>query len=153
MKIAIGASRKSKKWKNIEMAWEEFCNRVKITERTPETEEEYKSFSKDKQNEIKDVGGFVGGHLKDGIRKKGNVIARSMITLDMDYGVAGIWDKIKNEFDFKCCIYSTHKHTKEKPRLRLVIPLSREVSEEEYAPLARMVASFINIEQIGREHV
>lgn len=49
-------------------------------------------------------------------------------------------------FDFKCCMYSTHKHTPENPRLRLIIPLAREISEEEYAAVSRMVAKEIGIE-------
>lgn len=49
-------------------------------------------------------------------------------------------------FDFKCCMHSTHKHTLENPRLRLIIPLAREISEEEYAAVARMVAKEIGID-------
>lgn len=50
-------------------------------------------------------------------------------------------------YDFTCCIYSTHKHTSEKPRLRLIIPLSRNVSADEYTAIGRMVAADIGIEQ------
>ena len=63
------------------------------------------------QDNIKDVGGFVGGHLKAGRRKKGNVLSRSLLTLDMDYGTPDIWDQITLFFDFKCLVYSTHRHT------------------------------------------
>ena len=45
-----------------------------------------------------------------------------------------------------CCLYSTHKHTPEASRLRLVIPLEREVSEDEYPALGRMVAKEIGID-------
>lgn len=48
--------------------------------------------------------------------------------------------------DFKCCVYSTHKHTPEYPRLRMIIPLSREVTEDEYPAVARMVAKDIGID-------
>ena len=68
-----------------------------------------------------------------------------MLTLDMDYATTDIWDEIIMLHDFKCCVYSTHKHTPEAPRLRLVIPLSREVSEDEYPALGRMVAKEIGI--------
>jgi hypothetical protein len=73
-----------KKWKNTDISWEDFCSRVKTTQRTTETVEEYRKMRKGGQDSIKDVGGFVGGHLKDGRRKKGNVLSRSMLTLDMD---------------------------------------------------------------------
>ncbi|MBM7707883.1 virulence-associated E family protein [Enterococcus lemanii] len=146
MKIAYGNSRMDKKWKNTDISWEDFCSRVKNTQRTTETVEEYRKMRKGGQDSIKDVGGFVGGHLKDGRRKKGNVLSRSMLTLDMDYGTSTIWEEISTFFPYQCCIYSTHKHTPEHPRLRLIIPLFRDVGEEEYAAVSRMVAKEIGID-------
>lgn len=146
MKIAIGNSRMDKKWKNKDISWEDFSARVKTTQRTTETVEEYRKLKKGMQDDIKDVGGFVGGHLKEGRRKKGNVLCRSILTLDMDYGTPGIWEQITMLFDFKCLVYSTHRHTLEDPRLRLIIPLAREISEEEYAAVGRMVAKEIGID-------
>lgn len=146
MKIAYGNSRMDKKWKNTDISWENFCSRVKTTQRTTETVEEYRKMRKGGQDSIKDVGGFVGGHLKDGRRKKGNVLSRSMLTLDMDYGTSTIWEEISTFFPYQCCIYSTHKHTPENPRLRLIIPLFRDVGEEEYAAVSRMVAKEIGID-------
>ncbi|MCD1763517.1 virulence-associated E family protein [Listeria monocytogenes] len=146
MKIAYGNSRMDKRWKNTDISWEDFCSRVKTTQRTTETVEEYRKMRKGGQDSIKDVGGFVGGHLKDGRRKKGNVLSRSMLTLDMDYGTSTIWEEISTFFPYQCCIYSTHKHTPENPRLRLIIPLFRDVGEEEYAAVSRMVAKEIGID-------
>jgi len=146
MKIAVGNSRMDKKWKNREMSWEDFCTKVSVTQRTTETVEEYRRLKKGAQDAIKDVGGFVAGHVKDGRRKNGHVLCRSMLTLDMDYGKPGIWDEINMLHDFKCCVYSTHKHTAEHPRLRMILPLSREISEEEYPAVARMVAKEIGID-------
>uniref|UniRef100_UPI00402A6760 VapE domain-containing protein n=1 Tax=Thomasclavelia ramosa TaxID=1547 RepID=UPI00402A6760 len=146
MKIAYGNSRMDKKWKNTDISWEDFCSRVKNTQRTTETVEEYRKMRKGGQDSIKDVGGFVGGYLKDGRRKKGNVLSRSILTLDMDYGTSTIWEEISTFFPYQCCIYSTHKHTPENPRLRLIIPLFRDVGEEEYAAVSRMVAKEIGID-------
>ena len=146
MKIAYGNSRMDKKWKNTDISWEDFCSRVKNTQRTTETVEEYRKMRKGGQDSIKDVGGFVGGHLKDGRRKKGNVLSRSILTLDMDYGTSIIWEEISTFFPYQCCIYSTHKHTPENPRLRLIIPLFRDVGEEEYAAVSRLVAKEIGID-------
>jgi len=102
--------------------------------------------SRAQQDAIKDVGGFVGGALREGKRRNGYVLCRSLLTLDMDYAKPGIWDQIETLHDFKCCIYSTHKNTPEVPRLRLLIPLAREVSEDEYPALGRMVAKEIGID-------
>ena len=146
MKIAVGNSRMDKKWKNQDISWADLCARCGSTIRTTETVEEYRKLEKGQQDGIKDVGGFVGGHLREGRRKNGMVLCRSLLTLDMDYGTPDIWDEITLFHDFKCCVYSTHKHTPEHPRLRLLIPLKREISEEEYPAVARMVAKEIGID-------
>lgn len=146
MKIAVGNSRMDKKWKNRDISWEDLCQRVSSTIRTTETVEEYRKLKKGAQDNIKDVGGFVGGQLREGRRKNGMVLCRSMLTLDMDYGEPGIWDEIDLLHDFRCCVYSTHKHTPEHPRLRMIIPLARDITEEEYPAVARMVTKEIGID-------
>lgn len=140
-------SRKERKWKNIEISWNDFLKRVSNTIRTAESVSEYRKLSKPKQDNIKDVGGFVGGKLKNGKRKTGNVEYRTILTLDMDYANSDIWEQITLFYDFTCCIYSTHKHTSEKPRLRLVIPLLRNATADEYTAISRMVAYDLGIEQ------
>ena len=146
MKIAVGNSRMDKKWKNRDISWEDLCQRVSSTIRTTETVEEYRKLKKGAQDNIKDVGGFVGGQLREGRRKNGMVLCRSILTLDMDYGKPGVWDEIDLLHDFRCCVYSTHKHTPEHPRLRMIIPLARDITEEEYPAVARMVAKEIGID-------
>ena len=73
MKIAYGNSRMEKKWKNNEISWDDFCKRVSTTQTTTETVEESRKMSKPQQDAIKDVGGFVVGHLKAGRCKNGTV--------------------------------------------------------------------------------
>lgn len=147
MFISIGNSRKDKIWRCVEVSWEQFLNKVNNTRRTAETVKGYLKLPKAEKDDIKDVGGFVGGKLIDGKRKKGSVEFRSMLTLDLDYAEKNLWNEVTRKFDFTCCIYSTHKHTKEKPRLRLIIPLARNVSADEYTAIARLIASDIGIEQ------
>ena len=88
----------------------------------------------------------MGGALREGKRRNGYVLSRSLLTLDMDYAKPEVWEQIEALHDFKCCIYSTHKHTPDAPRLRLIIPLKREVTEDEYPALGRMVAKEIGID-------
>lgn len=144
--ISTGNSRMEKKWNGLEMDFNVFLDRVSHTVRTSESVEQYRKASKAKQDDIKDVGGFVLGKLKEGRRKKANVVFRSGLTLDMDYATTDIAEQLELFFDFRCLIYSTHKHTPEKPRLRLIIPLSRNVSPDEYAAVARKVAEDIGME-------
>ena len=135
MKIAYGNSRMEKKWKNNDISWEDFCRRVSTTQTTTETVEEYRKMTKPQQDNIKDVGGFVGGHLREGRRKTGTVLCRSMLTLDMDHGTPDVLDELSMFNSHEMCIYSTHKHTPEAPRLRLIMPLKRDVTEDEYPAL------------------
>lgn len=146
MKIAYGNSRMEKKWKNNDISWDDFCRRVSTTQTTTETVEEYRKMTKPQQDNIKDVGGFVGGHLRGGRRKTGTVLCRSMLTLDMDHGTPDVLDELSMFNSHEMCIYSTHKHTPEAPRLRLIMPLKRDVSEDEYPALARKVAQEIGMD-------
>ncbi len=146
IQIATGNSRMEKRWNNVEMELDEFINRISHTIRTAETVEQYAKMTKAKQDAIKDVGGFVMGKLKGGRRKKDCVEFRSALTLDMDHAAPDIPEQVEMFFDFRCLIYSTHKHTAESPRLRLIIPLSRNVSPDEYVAVARKVAEDIGIE-------
>ncbi|MFV0382342.1 MAG: VapE domain-containing protein [Breznakia sp.] len=146
MYIAIGKSRKDKKWKNTEMSWSQFLDRVNETHRTIETQAEYNKMSKIKQGDIKDIGGFVAGKLIDGRRLDANVVSRSMLTLDLDFAPLDFWETYSMLFGYTSCIYSTHKHSDRTPRYRLVVPLSRDVTPEEYEAIARMLTKEIDID-------
>ena len=146
MKIALADSKTAKRWKNTELSWSEFLERASVTKRTTETVLEYKKMTKARQDELKDVGGFVGGHLREGKRRNGYMLGRTFLTLDMDYAPQGIWEDTISKLPYQCCIYSTHKHTSDNPRLRLIIPLSRDVLEDEYPALGRMVAKDIGLD-------
>lgn len=144
--IATGQSRMEKKWKGQEITYEDFIRRVSQTHRTAETQQAYLTMPKGKQDEIKDVGGFVLGRLEGEKRRKDSVISRSAVTLDMDYGAVDSIDQLELFHDMKCVVYSTHKHTPEKPRLRLIIFLTREVTPDEYGAVARRLAADIGME-------
>ena len=148
MRIAIGKSRSAFKWKNEDWSWEKLTERCSQTLRTKETIAEYKKMTRGQRDDIKDVGGFVGGFLKNGRRKGEFVEARSLLTLDLDQATPGIWDEICMFFDYKCMMYSTHKYTPEAPRVRLILPFSREVTADEYPAIARMIAKDIGIDMV-----
>jgi len=144
--IATAHSRLAKKWKNRRWKWSELLTRCEETTRTAETAQEYAKMSREEQSNIKDVGGFVGGYLSGGTRKNANVMYRSVATLDIDYGNADVWDDFTMAYGFAAMLYSTHKHTEDKPRFRLVFPLNRKVKPSEYEPLCRKIAAEIGID-------
>ena len=143
--LSLGTSRKDTNWKPVRMHWCDLLKRLSSPKRTTETAEEYAAMPHEQKSDIKDVGGFVGGVVR-GNRKGSNVSTRQLLTLDADYGTMELWDTWTMMFGEAACVYSTHSHTPESPRLRFLVPLSREVDCEEYEAIARMVASWVGIE-------
>ena len=149
LKIAVCNHRNNSKYKNQEKPWSYIKDRNRRPIRTTETAEEYPRLPKEKRDELKDHGGFVGGWLRGGVRKNGNVISRCIGALDADNIGAdddflGITRKALEGVEY--FIYSTHKHRPEAPRYRIVILFDREVSEDEYPALMRMVARQIGMD-------
>lgn len=144
--ISVGNSRKSKNWKAKSLPWSALVQKLSATKYTNETMSEFRRMAKTAQDDIKDVGGFVGGSLNGGRRTATNIGDRQLITLDADYADAEFWDIVTMFTDCACCVYSTHKHTAEHPRLRLVILLDRLVNPDEYQAISRKIAEMIGID-------
>ncbi len=148
IKISTGESRAATQWKQYVVLWSDFCNMFQSPPRGNETLAEYKAKPKSEQDALKDVGGYVGGLLNSPRRKKENVTERSLITLDFDNipcgGMDGFIQKIRG-LGFNWLMHTTRKHTKETPRGRLIIPLDRNITPDEYAPLARLIAFRIDM--------
>lgn len=145
--IAVGNSCEAKFWSNEEVTFDELCQRLSNTKYTSETIEQYKHFNKEERNKAKDNGGFVGGKLKGTKRGVSEVLFRSMLTLDLDKAKVGFIDKFTAESKYLSCLYTTHSHTKDEPRCRVIVPLSRDVTPDEYNAIARLFASRFGIEQ------
>ena len=146
--ISEANNRLSKQWVTTEITWSEFVDRLGKPKITAETLDEFLSYSKSKQDDIKDVGGFVGGKLKGNLRRNGTVESRSLITLDLDnlaYEDDTKIIKTLNSLECAYAVYSTRKHQTTKPRIRVIFPLAEDVSAEEYEPIARKVAEFIGL--------
>lgn len=146
--ISTGGSRKATKWQQVEIYWSEFCERLTSPVRSTETLEEYLAFPKPKQDELKDVGGFVGGTLEGGRRKAVCVTGRDLVTLDLDNIPSGGTDDILQCVSGLGCsaaVYSTRKHASYAPRLRIIIPLDRTAAPDEYEPIARKIAQLIGL--------
>lgn len=145
--IATAPSVWSKKWKNIRVTWDELTEKLKNPIRTKETLAEYDSLTKTERDSIKNVGGFVGGYVKDGERKKGNCRQRTLLTLDADTADDNFWNMVEIIFDgTKACIYSTRSDRPNNRRFRLVMPLDRPLGPDEYEAVSRQVAYMIGID-------
>lgn len=144
--IATALSGNSKVWKNNRIKWSRLVKKLSKAVVTNETHSQFMRATKDEQGKIKDVGGYVGGYLLNGRRKKESVTHRQLLTLDIDFSHENFWWDFTMLFDCAACIHSTHKSLPNKSRHRLIIPLNREVTTEEYEPIARRIAGDMNIE-------
>lgn len=114
--------------------------------RTAETCAEYCQMKKSEKDAVKGKGGFVAGTLKGVSRKKNEVLSRSMITLDADKLKIGFIENYNP--DYFAILYTTHSHTKESPRARILIPLTRDVTPDEYNAIARFLAAEIGMDMV-----
>lgn len=149
LQISTAGSRKATHWLKSDIMWSEFAEKLKTPVRGTETLEQYLALPKSQQDELKDVGGFVGGTLKGDRRKAADVTGRDLITLDLDNIPAGQTDDILRRVDGLGCaaaVYSTRKHSGYAPRLRVIIPGDRTGTADEYEPAARKLAALIGIE-------
>lgn len=150
LNITIGGSRKETNWKTQRIMWQDFVERLRTPIESPESLEEYEQLTKAQQDNLKDVGGFVGGRLNGSRRKRGSVKSRCLITLDMDHILAGGTEDVLKWVNGLGCafvVYSTRKHNSVAPRLRVILPTDRELMPDEYEPVARKIASLIGIDQ------
>lgn len=144
--ISVGESRRATSWITKRVLWNELCDAMSKPRRTAETLLEYAAMTADQRADVKDVGGFVGGVVDGGARKNGHIRDRQLITLDADYATTALWDDWELMVGKAALMHSTHSHTPANPRLRLIIPLTRPVSADEYEPVARRLAEWLGID-------
>ena len=146
LSIAYGSNRHAKTWTNKTTSFHDLKERLKVTIRTPESAEEYAHFSKSQKDSAKDHGGFVAGVLQGGRRKIDTVSSRSMIALDGDRINTDFLDNYESSTPYTSVLYSTHSHTPDNPRVRVVFPLTRDVTPEEFVAVSRYLAEMLGID-------
>lgn len=144
--ICTGNSRQAATWPASTTTFEDLYERLKSPLRTGETVAEYQAMKKSERDEAKDKGGFMAGTLKGTRRRKEEVLSRSMIALDADKLKAGFLDELDMTIPYAAIAYTTHSHTPEAPRARILIPLSRDTAPEETVAIARFLCSQMGME-------
>lgn len=149
LKFAHAPTRLARTWTNELTTWPRLLEQLRRPHRDGHTRAEYQALTKTQQGEVKDAhGGFVGGHLDHGQRKKNSVRARSLITLDLDTPPVDLLEQLPDLLPCEWFCYSTHSHTPEQPRLRIIIPLTRDVTTDEYTAVARRIGADIGIDYL-----
>lgn len=90
---------------------------------------------------------FVGGAFNGNQRKEANLSYRSLLTLDLD-NVDGLTiDDIElmlaTNINSAFVAYSTFSHLPGQPKIRIVVPLSRNLSPDEYREVSRDFAGLL----------
>jgi predicted P-loop ATPase len=142
LNIATGASVSSNRVKNQRLTWAQMVEKFGAPTKTRETIKEYLAMPREAQDKIKDQGYFVPAHYEGNVRKKENLGLKDLGTLDYDHAGTNFLEEIKETFDgYEFVLYTTHKHTAEKPRFRVVLLFSRPVDDAEYQAAMRKVAA------------
>lgn len=156
MLISIGNNRYDEQLITKEYQWEELIKKFNNPVVTTETYLEYLKMTKQQKAAVKDKGFFIGGKLSRNIRKKNNIIYRSLLTIDIDNCNEGIYkkiDRVMRMYSFKGCCYSTHTHNNKEPRLRLILPFENQKGPrtgDEYSYICRVISKLIGMDSIDR---
>lgn len=157
---AEGSGRNLARASNKTGSWVSFVRMLSEPTRTREKRREFDRMTKAEQDELKAVDGWLSGaQCEDKWRSNRTVLPRDLMTLDIDYAEPDLPQRILDgETPISHLEFFTHssrRHTEEAPRLRLILPMSRRVSRDEYGPLVRVVSWFFDgkrnpIEQVDR---
>ena len=146
MKIAVGKNRFDVDWKNNDVAWEKFVDRLRKPIVTQETSQDYLAYTKTQQDTIKDVGGYVGGSVTGGQRKLKSIVTRDMFTLDADFANDNILQRFVDTWGCCCAAHSTRKDRPGSRRVRIVGPYSRPCTPEEHEAVSRLLAAKVGMD-------
>lgn len=146
-RITTGKSRLSTRIERKTIKWDTLANRLLQYGQIDCTYDEYMALPPDKQADLKDQGWFIGGQFNGPKRLLQDMARRCCITLDIDHADPYDLEEISDCYvDHAFVLHSTAKHCGDTPRLRLVLPLSKDVHPDKYEPLARLVASWLGMD-------
>ena len=116
----------------VQGSWSEFCSLFTTPVKSKLTAAQYAALDKEQKLAEKDKGYFVGAEFKNNLRSKNNVICRTMITLDLDDTVPPDILKVLSHIGYGALIHTTRNSTPKALRCRVIFPLNRSCTVEEY---------------------
>lgn len=151
VKWSEGSGQNLAKTKNMSAHWPKFWGMFKKPWPTPEKRKAFDKMSKEQQDNLKKINGWVSGAQFSGKwRNKRNLLDRNLITIDIDYPPPGILEMIEMGFlgvsGFVGLWHSSRRHTPDEPRVRGFFPMTREVTTDEYSAIVRHMGKLIDAE-------
>lgn len=155
---ALGKGANLGKGENKVSPWSTLVKMLSVPAVTRERHKEYLKLSRDEQTRLKSRDGWISGaQCKGGIRRLANVMPRNVATFDLDYPWESFFPDMLSDIhwlaSYECVVLSTRGSTPEKPRYRVVMPMSRMVQPDEWNALARIVSLRIDYGNTPMEQV
>lgn len=146
-RISTGPSRLQTHIDRKKVSWAKLAKRLQKFDQIDIKYEDYLARPRDEQSNIKDVGYFIGGQFNSSSRVQEHMARRCCITLDIDHIDSWDIDALADAYEgLEYVVHSTLKHCKDSPRLRLVLPLSKDITPDKYEPVARKVAERLGMD-------
>lgn len=142
--------------KTQEKTWSEIVKLFERPARRKITTATYDKMSPKNRAHSKNTGLFFGGDCRVPDDKNGkhrgsdDLVARSIVNLDLDDHCAEIWEEFTSTGEISALaghaylVHSTRSHSEKKPKFRILIPLLKDVSPAEYEPVARGIAEMLD---------
>jgi P4 family phage/plasmid primase-like protien len=142
--LAFGKQLGSASNKSVE--WDNLFDMLESPKRDDITTAQFLALPKEQQTQRKNAGFFVGGTFAESGERK-NLKSRSVMTIDIDKMTPTALEDLQWGFskfcEYEFVAHTTRSHTKENPRVRVIIPLDAEVAPEQYRHIA---SQFLNID-------
>lgn len=135
--IAEGRAISLGKAKNRKLSWGMFGKELSDPQRTKERQKQFFQLSKEEQDKLKAVNGWIlGGEIDGDRRKRASIKQRDLVTFDCDEISPELVEEIKMGVnpicDYEFFAHSTRKHTTQEPRVRFFLLCEEPVLPEHF---------------------
>ena len=158
LRVATGRASTLVRCKNEQTSWKAFRKRLSDPRIDRITLSKFLKLPLIEQGNMKNAEGWVvGGFVKSGYRNAANVESRDIIALDIDdvapKALALIERGLSSICDYEFFLHTTRKHTNDKPRFRIFMPVEKSVPADRYEPVVRILSALIDSTMDGVDDV
>ena len=144
IRFASGTGRNLGKARNETASWLKFTQMLSRPLVTSEKQKDYNKLPEDDQKSLKAAAGWIYRTGVNGpMRNRGSGLPSDLISFDFDYATPEFFEAIQagvygSEFEF--FIHTSRRHTAEKPRFRMFIPVATPIPTDVYQVVSRIAA-------------
>lgn len=142
---------------NVDWTWAELVERLSRSHEDKLSLAQFKELPKDRQAKRKNNGYFVGAQFKRQIREKVTMAERQILTFDIDQGTSEILKGLREGTSglgaIEYVVYSTRTHGNGAIKLRVVIPLRKQLPHEWFQSISRILAWQLDFKMLAVDTV